>query len=237
MKQFCFTTFICLICQLGLIQNGLAEGETSSSSPIGEPRYISDVIYVPLRSGQSNSHRILHKGLKSGTQVTLLEENEESGFSLVRTSNGIEGWLRSQYLEKSPTASIKLAEAQRTIQRLSSEAGPLSEQLLKAEAENQQLSRNLEQAERENNHLNKELERIKNLSANAVNLDEDNKNLLKQNEMYKNERDTLKAENQRLQEELKNDDLLNGAYILLLGIIATLVVQYFTNTKRRSEWA
>ena len=210
----------------------------NTSEPLEDvPRYIRDYLYVPLRSGNSSSHRIVHKGLKSGTQVSLLQTDEESGYSLIRTSRGTEGWLRTQYLLENPTASIRLKQAENTIAQLSNEAGPMSERLINLENKNQQSISNIKQLERKNNTLTKELERIKSLSKNVVSLDDENKNLLADNELMRNERDSLKAENQRLEDQLKRDEFINGALAIILGMIATLAIQYFTGSKRRSDWA
>lgn len=203
----------------------------------GSQRYISDTLFVPMRSGVGNQYRIVHRGLKSGTPLTLIQEDKENGWSQVRTNAGIEGWLRNQYLTAEPTADIKLAQAEKTIDRLSSKAGPLSEKLLTSEKENQQLQQELTEIKQEKNLANKELDRIKNLSENVMSLDDENKNLLQENEQLKHQRDTLKAENNRLSEKLKSDEFIYGAYAILLGIIATLIIQYLTRSRRRSsEW-
>ena len=60
--------------------------------------YVRDVIYVPLREGQSSEDRVLHNGLRSGTRLERLTKNTETGNSLVRTKNGMEGWIPNQYL-------------------------------------------------------------------------------------------------------------------------------------------
>lgn len=85
----------------------------STPAPLNEPRYVSDILYVPLRSGSSSKNRIVHKGLKSGTPITLLEEVE--GWAKVKTRRNLEGWIQSRYLLKSPTAGIKLAQAQQKL--------------------------------------------------------------------------------------------------------------------------
>ncbi len=83
----------------------------------------------------------------------------------------------------------------------------------------------------------KELARIQTLSSNAISLDEENKRLLKELEQAKNQLDTLKADNVRLNDTIKRNEFMNGAFAVLLGIIATLVIQYFQRTRRRSDWA
>ena len=225
-----------LLISLNVFTFAQDEASTESAAPIGE-RYIRDYIYVPLRSGTSNSHRIVHKGLKSGVIVSLLDEDKDSNYSLVRTSKGIEGWVPSQYLIDQPTAAIKLKEANQTIKQLTQNTGPLSEKLVAAEKQVQTLTRDLQKLEREHKSLQKELERIKGLSSDAIHLDENNKSLLKELELTKNETDTLKAENNRLQTELTNNDFWYGVLAIIVGMIATVTIQNFAKSRKRSEWA
>ncbi|HSN71639.1 MAG TPA: TIGR04211 family SH3 domain-containing protein, partial [Steroidobacteraceae bacterium] len=83
-----------------------------------ETVFISDVLTVPLRSGPSLRHKILHAGLPSGTRLETLTEDPESGFTQVRLSDGTEGWVRSQYLTSDPIAKVQLAAANREIDNL-----------------------------------------------------------------------------------------------------------------------
>lgn len=79
-----------------------------SFTSLAETQYIDDTLFAPLRSGKSNEYRIIHRGLKSGTAVEVLETDDESGYTLVRTPGGMEGWLLTQYLSKEPVAKVKL---------------------------------------------------------------------------------------------------------------------------------
>ena len=73
---------------------GLLVGSVFSQLSFAETVYIRDTIYVPLRGGQSSEHRILHKGIASGTALELLEVNDDTGFSQVRTASGMQGWIQ-----------------------------------------------------------------------------------------------------------------------------------------------
>jgi SH3 domain protein len=81
------------------------------SKTMAEDGYISDVLYVPLRSGKGNQFRILESAMKSGTKLEILEEDEENGWIGVRTADGKEGFVRAQYIIREPTAQLKLARA------------------------------------------------------------------------------------------------------------------------------
>ncbi|HJY42228.1 MAG TPA: TIGR04211 family SH3 domain-containing protein, partial [Steroidobacteraceae bacterium] len=75
--------------------------------------YVSDQLTVPLRRGPSNSHKILHAGLPSGTALEVLGEDTAAGFTQVRTANGTEGWVPTQFLSNEPIARDRLAAANR----------------------------------------------------------------------------------------------------------------------------
>lgn len=204
-----------------------------------EQRYVRDLVSVPVRTGQSNAYRIVHHGITSGTKVTVLEDNPETNYSRIRLVSGVEGWIESQYLQKQETAAMRLKEAEATIKRLTDSEGSVGAELLTLEKEHKALNIELEQNQQKLQEASQELERIKTVSANAINLDSENKKLLKELENLKHQRDTLSADNNRLNDELKRNEFINGAIAVLLGIIATLIIQYFysTRSRKRSEWA
>lgn len=231
------TLFMATALSLGLLvtSNTLAQEEAATSTAdLNESRYVSDVLHVPLRSGNSNQHRIVHRGLKSGTAITLLEEKD--GWARVKNNRDLEGWIQTRYLLKQPTASLQLVRAKKQIEQLTSKAGPLGEKLLTAESTIRKLEQNIQQLERDQNRQSKEFDRIKGLSGDQIRLDRDNKSLYKSNEELRNEVDTLKAENNRLSTKLLSNDIMYGAMAVLLGLIATLVTQHLTRSRKRSEW-
>ena len=75
-------------------------------------KYVTDVVYVPLRAGPGNQYRILHQGLKTGARMTVLEDNAGEGFTKVRMSNGTEGFIRTQYLMGQQPARDRLPQEQ-----------------------------------------------------------------------------------------------------------------------------
>src|SRR4051812_28220921 len=83
--------------------------------------YVSDQLTIPLRRGPSNEYKIINAGLPSGTALEVLQKNEEAGFTQVRTPNGIEGWVPSQYLASEPPARDQLAAATKRAASLDAE--------------------------------------------------------------------------------------------------------------------
>ncbi|WP_372862282.1 TIGR04211 family SH3 domain-containing protein [Spongiibacter sp.] len=208
---------------------------TLSGTAFAETRYISDKVYVPLRVGDGSKYRIVHRGLPSGTKLELLETNEDSGYSKVKTSSGTEGWLPSHYLIDAPVARTRLRETEAKLQKLSESNKALREQLNNTTQSSEKTASIVEQLERENSALSEELDAIKRISANAIKLDSDNRRLLESNQMLSSELDVLKTDNARLRENQENEFYLNGAFAVLIGVMIALIVPRMT-PKRRSEW-
>ena len=76
---------------------------TCNYSLAATQNYVTDEFEVTLRSGTSTTNEILLL-LKSGQAVTLIEQDAESGYSLVITESGIQGYVLSRYLVDLPSA-------------------------------------------------------------------------------------------------------------------------------------
>ena len=199
--------------------------------------YVSDIFYVPLRSGNSNKHRIIHRGLKSGTPLTLIESDPETKLSRVSTSTGIEGWIQSQYLSETTIARTQLQEIRATYQSLRRELQTRTAneaQLTEALTQSQQ---SLKQLKKNNQALESELSQIKKLSANAINLDNNNRKLLQNNEMLKIEIAELQADNARLADKSDKEWFLRGAFAVFIGAILAIALPRLKIKSRAKEWS
>ncbi len=199
--------------------------------------YVSDVFYVPLRSGNSNKHRIIHRGLKSGTPLTLIESDLETKLSRVSTSTGIEGWIQSQYLSETTIARTQLQEIRAAHQSLRRELQTRTAnetQLSEALTQSQQT---LKQLKKNNQALESKLSQIKKLSANAINLDNNNRKLLQNNEMLKIEIAELQADNTRLADKSDKEWFLRGAFAVFIGAILAIVLPRLKIKSRAKEWS
>ena len=199
--------------------------------------YIDDTLYAPVRSGQGTQFRILHSGLRSGTAVTLLEQNEESGYSRVRTSQGIEGWIPTRYLTNQPVAADRLEAANRELEQTRAQLQDLQSKMGEVSEQRNQLSSREQQLEQQVASLTKELEEIKAVSANALNLDRRNGELQAANQKLRNEVEVLTAEVERLEAKRESDFMLLGAGLLILGMIIAVVLPWLKPTKKNDSWA
>lgn len=111
-------------------------------------RYVSDVMHIQLRKGPSNQQEIVASGLASGTHLTFVREELDSSrvpWSLVRTADGAQGWVRSQFLVSEPTAAVLLPALQQDHHEALRELEQLrqsSARAIEIEKENQRLHEN-----------------------------------------------------------------------------------------------
>jgi SH3 domain protein len=210
-------------CTLSLLTLSLA-----SEQSLAADKYVSDVIYIPVRSDKNPQASILQQGLASGTKLNFIREEtgtDNNLWSLVITPDGTEGWVRSQNVTDKPTAALQLAALSNS-----------SRDLLTLQTENLQLKEQLVKVQQEHQQLLADTEDMRQAATTAFNLEEEHQRMLKDNQLLQTHADVLKAEN----EKLKNTDRFNhwvyGGGLVFGGIFLSFVLQAFGRRKRRSEW-
>ncbi|WP_317929307.1 TIGR04211 family SH3 domain-containing protein [Halioxenophilus sp. WMMB6] len=199
-----------------------------------ETGYISDKLYVPLRSGKGNQFRIINSALKSGTRLQILDEDEE--WVHARTEDGVEGYIRAQYVEKEPTAQLKLVAAQAELAKVTSNYRKLQANFEELQSEHQQLQNQLSSRDQTLSNTETQLEEIKRISAGAVDLNKRHQELLNAHQMLQTELDVLKAENNRYRKDDSQKWFAYGAGAVALGVVIALVVPIFRVRRKKSEW-
>jgi SH3 domain protein len=201
-------------------------------------RYISDKQYVPLRSGAGNEYRITHRGLPSGTRLTVSQYSEDGDWAEVTTDGDTSGWMRAQYLMKEVPAQQQLEALQAKVQQDGGYTAALQQELADAQAQRDQLQTQLAEQQATLDSTTEQLTQIKQISGNAVQLDEDYRKLVVSSEQLRSQLDMLQAENQRLHDKVDSEDFINGALAVLLGVIITLVVpRLWPKRRKSSSWA
>jgi len=196
--------------------------------------YISDELTVPLRSGPSSGHRILHRGLPSGTQMEVLETDEDAGFSRIRTSRGTEGWIRSQYLVNQPIAKQRLAAAQRAMANAQAALAAEQAKVRELTASNSERgSTNASNAKRIA-ELEAELAEITRISAGAIETSAENIKLKEVNARLQDELDDIAQSRAQLEDNAFNEALMIGGGLLFLGLIAGVLIKA---RPHRSAWS
>ena len=185
---------------------------TISPFSFADEAYIRDTLYVPLRGGQSSEHRIIHRGIKSGTPLERLETNEQTGYTRVRTGKGLEGWLLTQYLVDEPIASTQLHIVKSELQSLDTK----HQQTLLSLKEVKEARKVLAD---QNELLAEDLATITTLSANVVVIDEQNKRLSEERDVLLQKIKNLNELTNALSDDRAQQWFLRGAGVILIGLL------------------
>ncbi len=112
-----------------------------SANAAAQTVYVSDIVYVPVRSGPGNQYRIVHQGIRTGTQMTLLEVSEDKEWTKIRTEGGLEGWMGSQHILREQPARMKLAATEAKLTASTTRIQELENELKQLRAEHSNLVR------------------------------------------------------------------------------------------------
>lgn len=201
----------------------------------GATRYVTDELWLQLRTGPSSEYRII-KAIKSGDRLAELEVDKETGYSKVRTDKGVEGWVLTRFLNKTPIAKLQLARAEKKIEALSAELEASKQQRDEALGKSNDLKNTRSSLARENAKLKSELDQLKKISANAVMLNEKSQKLTTRNQELEIRMQTLEAENTQMSSSRQKDFLLYGGGLVIAGILAGLVLPALRGKKNDSGW-
>ena len=201
-----------------------------------ETIYIRDTLYVPLRGGQSTEHRILHQGLKSGTPLTLLESNKESGYSKVETEGGLVGWILSQYLVSVPSASERLAETKIQLEKMQEEKQYIDNQLTAQSNEHLAAKDTISNMTQTTIQLQEELDSIRNLAASTISVDQRNTELALEQDILHDQIRILMENNKELRDLSAQAWLLRGAGIVFLALIFGFLISRRIYGRASSGW-
>jgi SH3 domain protein len=196
-----------------------------------QQRYIEDTALVPLRSEAAAGSSPVHKGLPSGSAVTLIQGDTGTGWSQVRTREGVDGWIQTRYLKREPGARFQVLNALRLMGQPEDGTVTLTQAI-------EQLSGQLQSITSERDKLQAELAEGKQIWSRAGELDTANRDLAEEVQSLKSRIDVLQAENRRLTDDSWQKWFINGVWATGVGGLLTLLLPRILSRRRRySEWA
>jgi len=198
------------------------------------PAYVSDVLYITLRTGQGDEFKIL-KTLKSGTKLEFIEKSDDK-YAKVRMDDGTEGYVQHRFLIDEPTSELKLSAAESKLARVTTENQQLREKYEKTRSELKDTQKERNRLESKSGKLEKQQTELQAVAAKPIQLDKENKELRMQNAEMSKELVMLKRENENLSGASNRDWFLAGAGVVLLGLIIGLVVPRL-RLRKSSSWA
>jgi SH3 domain protein len=213
-------TLLCATC----LVTGIALAETN---------YVSDQLEVTLRSGKTTSHSILRM-LRSGTPVEVLEQDKESGYSLIR-AQGKEGWVLTRYLMKGPVPREQLAEAEKKLAELELENRKMMTAMEAIKEEKGVIEKASSTMDADYRKVSQELAEIKRTASSALAIDSENKDLKSRLVTIERNLQTLQQENENLKDRTARDWFMLGAGVVLIGILVGLIIPRI-RWRKKSSW-
>jgi len=207
----------------------------SNTSAGGETRYVTDLIFTPIRTGPGGDYRIINKGLPSGTELTYYGTTEDGVWAEVETRGGTRGYLRAQYLQTDiPRANqLNVLEAELATSR--DRASTLQQNLDEAMEQLASSDSTMSSTAKELAETRAELDEIKRISGNALQLDQLTKELTGKLEDASARNDLLALENARLEDRVASNQRLEGVLSLIAGIVIALLIPRLTVKRRRND--
>ena len=99
--------------------------------------YVTDILKVTLRTGPSIENKIIEM-VESGQRVEVVEPGQE--WSLVRLSDGKEGWILNRYLIPNETNKLNLERLESEHSNLNTKFKTIHEENSKLKTDNKKLN-------------------------------------------------------------------------------------------------
>ena len=189
-----------------------------ASQLAAQQMWVSDQFEVMLRTGPSTNNAI-ERMLTSGTQLEVIEEDSETGYSRVRTTGGTEGWVLTRYLMGEPSAREQLTSLTNRLTSAAAEGSSLSSQLAAVNSEYDAATRQIASLESEKSRLEEELAEIRRTAANVIAINDQNKELRDQLANAEIQAATLEQQNRELTSQTTRYWFMTGALVLFIGMI------------------
>ncbi len=200
-----------------------------------ERAYVTDMIKFTLRAAENPRSKII-KMLPSGTALTTISENKETGYTKVRLNDDIEGYILTRQLLPHPTNSWYRNKAEKQLETLKAENEKFQAELkaLKADKSGAIDSNNKLMQERDS--LSKELTDLKNTAANAIQLKQQRDQLQEHVVSVERELQKVKRDNQTLEDSSNQDWFLRGGMLALVGVFMGFIIPKISWRRRTSNW-
>lgn len=199
-----------------------------ATTALGATRYITDQLYLNVRTGAGDQYRIIET-LGSGTRVETLQVEGE--WAEVRTPDGNTGWLRAQYLVEQPIAADRLQSARQELTRARERIAELESALSESRASTTEAREHVAA-------LTEEQQRLEARLADAergLELHDENERLKENVGKYMRRAAELEQQLQQVADRQQKEWFVIGAGVLLGGILFGIVVAIIPWRRRRDR--
>lgn len=188
-----------------------------------ERSYVTDECTVPVQSSAAPAYRIVRM-VGSGTPLEILQPSTQ-GYTKVKTPEGTVGWIATQYLTDQPSARSRIGPLEARVAALEEE-----NRVLRGEAET------LDAARTAATRCSDELATIRRTAAQALAIDEENRQLQQEIAAVRERQQQLEVENTTLRDRSHRHWFLAGAGVALGGLLCGLIIPRLSWPRRRQRW-
>lgn len=200
---------------------------------LAKVQYVSDELAINMRSGKGNGFKITNI-IKSGTALTILKKS--SGYTMVKTPNGHQGWVLSRFLINTPVARTLLSKAQSDVLKMKKKYDAMVTELNDIKTERDILSHSEKKLLENKENLNIELSSLKKIAARPMQLEEENEQLRNELVKIESENSLIKQEHQALADNSDQKWFMTGAGVLFGGMLLGLILPKLRSGQRKANW-
>ncbi|NRA66355.1 MAG: TIGR04211 family SH3 domain-containing protein [Pseudobacteriovorax sp.] len=199
-------------------------------------RYVSDVLWVPVRTDVSSSARTI-KHIKSGTVVSVLGESDDGKLLNVEVQDAAKtrGWVTKRYLLSDPIAKMELKQLKNTMAALESKQGPMVENFAKLKATIATLESEKKSLLSQKKEVETRMGKMESASAQGLALYNQNEQLKELNSSLQKQVADIRQENQLLKENHRNEGIKLGLLAVAAGGFAGFLLPYVKPRGRKQR--
>ena len=196
-------------------------------------RYVSDQLEITMRDGQGVKFAI-KRVLTSGDRLELIEAGS-SGYSKVRTIEGVEGWVLTRYLMNAPSVRNLVADSAQKVANLELELAETKEELRKLYTKATTSDSESMTLKETSQRLKKEFDSLQITASSSIALSNENTQLKEKIQQIDIRIQALVLENTAIKNSDSQSWFLTGVAVLLGGIILGFILPRI-RFQRKNSW-
>jgi SH3 domain protein len=198
------------------------------AASVAETVYVSEDFEITMRTGPGTDRKIISL-VQSGKALEIVEKGEE--WSMVRASNGKEGWVLNRYLTASQPCAMVLDRVRQDYDVLAAKYEDLKENFDALNSQKKATDAELSQNQKDRDELNAAYETLKKDSSEFLKLKQRYKQVTAELETQKTLSAKLDEENMQMKRSRIIQWVLTGGGIMLVGFFIGL----FSSSRRKSR--
>lgn len=197
--------------------------------------YITDIAKFSLRSEENNTSKIL-KMMTSGTPLTVLSENKETGYLKVLYGGELEGFIMSRFTLNKPVSLWHLNKTKIKLKKLQKKYDAIKTKFNQSTKGNTETLSSNQLLTQERDQLSKDLNDLQITAANAVQLKHQKTQLEKRTISVEKELRQVKYKNRILKDSTNQRWFLYGGVLSLMSIILGFILPKLGWRRKVGNW-